>query len=202
MYHYESFNLLQMIYLIQQFRNAKLSLQGGIAFIALGLYFISSYFLEKSYMQSQFPVSYFEQQTSFNAPKMKEWYAYMIDQGTFELYIQTQLIDFLFIATVIFAGFTLWSFTANLHPKTHVFNTWGQQLAFALPIAGIFDVLENLVSLIMIENPVDFAASIVIPYSTFAVLKFTCWAVGLVWLLLSIVALPIIRIRFKKATVV
>lgn len=187
-----------MIQLKENFQNANLKIQGAITLISLGLYFLSNYFLEQSYILSKFPVPYFEQQTSFDAVKMKEWYAFMIQEGTFDIYLKTQLIDFLFIATVIIAGYTLWTFISNLHPKSSFFNRWGQKLAYALPFAGVFDILENIVSFFMIADPQNFADSLLLPYSSFAVLKFGCWTIGLLWLLLSLLALPITRIRFLK----
>ena len=147
-------------------------------------------------------MNYFEQQTSFDAVKMKAWYAFMIQEGTFDIYLETQLIDFAFIATVILAGYTIWALVANLHPEEGFFNKWGQRLAFALPIAGVFDILENLVSFFMIANPESFADALVLPYSTFAVLKFASWTIGLVWLLLSVIALPIIRYLLSRKMIV
>lgn len=187
-----------MIQLTEKFKNASLKVQGLITLISLGLYFLSSYFLEKSYLLSKFPVPYFEQQTSFDAIKMKEWYAYMLKEETFGIYFNTQIIDFAFIVTVILAGYSLWCFIANLHPKNSAFRNWGQQLAYALPLAGAFDILENLVSFFMIANPGNFADFLVLPYSIFAVLKFTCWTVGLIWLLISLVALPFSFFAIKK----
>lgn len=129
---------------------------------------------------------------------MKEWYAFMIKEETFGIYFSTQIIDFAFIAAVILAGYTLWSFVANLHPSHSFFNKWGQKMAFALPLAGAFDILENVVSFFMISNPGGFADFLMLTYSTFAVLKFACWTVGLVWLLLSLLALPFHRIMGTK----
>ncbi len=178
--------------LIKLFRNTSRTIQGIVALVCLGLYFLSSHILEKSYLLSKFPVPYFEQQTSFDAVKMKEWYAFMIEQDTFGIYLKTQFIDFAFIAAVILAGFTFWTFVANLHPKGSFFEKYGKKLAFALPIAAAFDILENIVSFLMIANPTNFNDVIIFPYSTFAVLKFTFWTLGLMGLLVSLISLPII----------
>lgn len=187
-----------MIHLIKTFRNTTLIIQGLVSLVSLGIYFLTSHILEKSYVLSKFPVTYFEQQTSFDALKMKEWYAYMIEQGTFDIYLKTQFIDFAFIAAVILAGFVLWSFIANLHPNGSFFERWGHKMAFALPFAGAFDIFENLVSFFMIANPDNFAAFIVIPYSAFAVLKFACWTVGLIWLVIALLSLPITRFQLAR----
>lgn len=172
-----------MVQLIQKFRSFTLWQQGLWAAAGLGLYFISSHYLDKSYAASRFPVPYFVQQTSFNAPQMKEWYAFMIQEGTLDVYLATQFIDFFFIATVIFAGFTIWTFFAGLHRKESFFRRWGYRLAWALPMAGAFDVLENLVSFFMIGQPDSFSDLWIYPYSGFAVLKFGCWAIALIWIM-------------------
>ena len=184
-----------MIQLTKRFRQADFKTKGLATLASLASYFLSSHFLEKSYVLSKFPVPYFEQQTSFDALKMKEWYAYMINEGTFDIYLNTQFIDFVFIATVILAGYTLWTLIAQLHPIGSFFNKWGEKLAFALPLAGIFDILENLVSFFMIANPENFSDYLMMPYSTFAVLKFGCWAVGLMWIVISIIGLLVNQVR-------
>jgi len=184
-----------MIRLVQKFRNVNVNTQGAIALVCLGLYFLSSHFLEKSYALSKFPVSYFEQQTSFNAIKLKAWYAHMIAEDTFDIYVTTQFIDFAFIAAVMLAGFTLFTFVSNLHPKFQFFNKWGYIFAFALPVAGTFDIFENLVSFLMIANPENFNDVLALFYSSFAVLKFFFWTIGLIWLMLSIVSIPFTRIQ-------
>lgn len=190
--------------IIRTVRNARLSIQGIVALLSLGLYFVTSHLLEANYKLSQFPVPYFEQQTSFDAIKMKEWYAYLIDQGTMGVYLNTQLIDFAFIFAVILAGFTVCTFVANLHPNSNFFEKYGHKLAFALPIAAGFDILENTISFVMIAHPQSFADALMIPYSTFAVLKFAFWTIGLGWLLISLIALPLTRFlaRRKAAMVV
>ena len=47
----------------------------------------------------------------------------------------------------------------------------------------------------MIANPESFSDNLMIPYSTFAVLKFGCWSVGLVWLVASVIALLVNKLR-------
>lgn len=190
-----------MIQIVKKFRNTKIRVQGMIAAACLGLYFLSSFFLEKSYVLSKFPVPYFQQQTSFDAVKMKEWYAFMIQENTFDIYLSTQFIDFAFIAAVILAGFSFWTFVSSLHIDGSFFQRVGYKMAFALPLAGAFDILENLVSFFMIANPTNFSDSWVIPYSSFAVLKFGCWTIALAWIGVSLVGLPLSRLFLKKKVI-
>ncbi len=182
-----------MIQLIQKFRNASFKNQSLLTGLSLALYFLSSRILEKSYTASKFPVPYFVQQTSFDSLKMKEWYAFMIDQNTFGIYFRTQLIDFLFIASVIIAGFCLWTLIARVFKSAPRLFNLANVLAFALPMAGAFDILENIVTLFMMANPHHFHDFLVIPYSSFALLKFACWAIGIVGLGVLLMVYPIIR---------
>lgn len=62
-------------------------------------------------------------------------------------------------------------------------------------MAGLFDILKNVVSFFMIANPEIFSDTLVLPYSLFAVLKFGCWTVGLIWLIPSIIGLLVNQIR-------
>lgn len=86
-------------------------------------------------------------------------------------------------------GYTVWKFVSQLHKEGTFFNRYGKWFAFALPLAGLFDVLENLVSFFMIANPVNFPDWLVIPYSTLAVIKFGFWGIAILWLVISVITL-------------
>ncbi|PCJ95448.1 MAG: hypothetical protein COA50_09610 [Flavobacteriaceae bacterium] len=180
---------------INGYRNSSIAFQIIASIIAFLLYRLSSVFLEKSYASSKFPVSYFEAQTSFDALKLKSWYQFLIDNDTFRIYINTQFIDFIFIFTVILMGFSIWTLLANLHKKDSFFNKKGYIMAFSLPFAAFFDVLENLISFYMLSEPKEFINEIVYIYSSFATIKFGFWGIALLWLLVSIVALIFNRLR-------
>lgn len=185
-------NITTMIKLIHAFRKACLIKQILWSTVALISYFATSSILTASYTASKFPVPYFMQQTSFDAVKMKAWYSFMIHAETFDIYLTTQFIDFAFIVTVIIAGFTIWTTVANLFPEQSFFRRWGYRLAFALPLAGLFDIVENLVSFTMIANPTNFPGWLMLPYSGFACLKFAAWVVALAWLLIMMASLPVV----------
>lgn len=159
--------------------------------ISVALYFGTSYVLENLYAKSKFPVSYFEAQTSFDATKIKGWYQNLLDFGTMDIYYQTQFFDFVFIATVIIMGFTLWMLFGSLIAK----KSWQYKnryyLSLFLPIAGLFDILENVVSFFMLANPTSFNINLVYIYSGFASLKFLCWSIALLILILLIISWPI-----------
>ncbi|MRI00039.1 hypothetical protein GH721_05760 [Kriegella sp. EG-1] len=191
-----------MIRIISNFRKANIKTQTLTSSIALGIYFWTSYLLETSYLKSKFPVPYFTQQTSFDAVKMKEWYAFMIQEDTFQIYLKTQIIDFAFIMAVIVAGFTIWTMVSNLHRENSWFRNYGYSLAYSIPLAGLFDILENIVSFFMIASPYEFNDALIIPYSAFASIKFGFWTIGLLWLLISLVGLVITKLFVRNTLIV
>jgi len=110
----------------------------------------------------------------------------MIEAETFDIYFQTQLIDFLFIASMIFFGYFVGTFVARLAYA----GGWAARAGFAaailIPLGASFDAIENLISFAMIANPMDFASWLAIPYSGFAVAKFACIGLGYIAIALSI----------------
>lgn len=168
--------------------------------VSIGCYFISSYFLEGLYAKSKFSVPYFEAQTSFDATKLKYWYQELLNFGTMDVYYQTQYFDFIFIATVIAMGVFVWNFVGSLLNK----NSWLYRnrfyLSIFLPLAGLFDILENIVSFFMLAEPTSFNENMVYFYSGFASIKFLCWSIALALLTILIVAL-IIQLVFKERQV-
>ena len=72
-----------------------------IGLLALLFNFWATDLLNASYASSGFPVPYWQAQLSFDANKLKSWYQILIERGTLDRYIQTQHIDFVFIASVL-----------------------------------------------------------------------------------------------------
>jgi len=166
--------------------------------VSIAVYFISSYFLEALYAKSKFSVPYFEAQTSFSPSKLKMWYQELLDFGTMNVYYQTQYFDFVFILTVVAMGFFVWNLAGSLLKK----NTWlfknRYHLSLFLPLAGLFDIFENIVSFFMLANPTTFSSNLAYLYSGFASSKFVCWGIALVILVLLISALLIQKLFRKR----
>jgi hypothetical protein len=133
----------------------------------------ASYCLNSSYAESRFPVPYFEAQLSFDHLKLKNWYGFLIEKGTLQTYIQTQHIDFLFIAsTVVLHLFALLLLSRLFSEKT----TWRRLMvvsALIAMVAPLADAIENFISYVMLANPLAFPAPLAIVYSSFSALKFT-----------------------------
>lgn len=149
--------------------------------------------LDDSYAASRFPVPYFVQQMSFSAARMKEWYAYMIEQGTMDVYIRTQHIDFAFMLSVLLlhAGVLLlisrWFEAGSRGRKAMVI------CAMLAVLAPLYDALENLVSYIMLADSAGFPDFLAYLYSSFALMKFAAFVlaylaapIGCLWALVSL----------------
>jgi hypothetical protein len=136
-------------------------------------YFYASSTLTQSYQDSLFPVPYYEAQMSFDADKIKGWYAFLIEHNTFDKYLYTQHIDFIFMVSVLLLHFFALLLVSRLFPSTSRWRTGMIVCAIASSLAPIADALENLVSYIMLADPLQFPAYLVYIYSSFAVLKFS-----------------------------
>jgi hypothetical protein len=128
--------------------------------------------LNAAYAASGFPVAYWQAQLSFNHEQLKGWYAFLVDKGTLDLYVHTQLIDFVFIASVLLlhtAALLALSRGLPAQSKARQALVWAALLSTIAPLA---DAVENGISFVMLANPTGFEPWLAIAYSTFAALKF------------------------------
>ncbi len=140
--------------------------------IALALHLYASQILTASYADSQFPVPYQVAQLSFDAQKLKGWYAVLIERGTMGADLQTQHIDFIFIASVFMLHLLALLLIARLFPAASRGRRWMETAAALSTLAPIADALENLVSYLMLAQPLDFSPGLALVYSSFAAVKF------------------------------
>lgn len=155
---------------------------------AFALNLLASAWLNSSYAASGFPVPYFEAQLSFDAAKLKGWYAQLLQAGTLGLYRQTQHIDFLFIATVALLHPLALLLVGRLFSASSRARGWLVVAAGLSLIAPVADGLENAVSYVMLANPLGFNVMWAQLYSSLAALKFVMFtlayvaaAIGIVW---------------------
>ena len=141
-------------------------------FVAFVFNTIATQILNASYAKSLFPVPYFEAQLSFDAAKLKGWYAYLVDHGTLNAYVQTQNIDFIFIASVLMLHVLALLLISRLFVEGSLLRRWMVVAAMLSALAPLFDALENAVSFVMLANPTGFADGWAMVYSTFAAAKF------------------------------
>jgi hypothetical protein len=145
--------------------------------------------LNQSYADSRFPVPYAEGQTTFSGSRVKEFYQFMIEQGTLDIYWRTQFIDFGFILAMVALGLTVGSLLARLNRPGSAGAKAGMAVTWLLPLGAAFDAIENLISFVMLAQPESFPDWLAVPYSTAAVIKFGFITIGMMAIIASLVFL-------------
>lgn len=144
--------------------------------------------LDRSYAASRHPVDYATGQTTFDATRIKGFYAHMQAEGTLDIYLRTQLIDFGFLIALGLCGVLIGTLVARAGRD----GSWARRigsLAAALFLGGaVMDASENLVSFVMLADPQGFADWLALPYSGFAVVKFALITAGMAAVLISLAA--------------
>jgi hypothetical protein len=128
--------------------------------------------LDAAYAASRFPVPYWQAQLSFDHEKLKGWYEFLIKNQTLDLYVHTQFVDFIFIASVLILHT---AFLLALSRAVPAHSNVRRALILAAPISAIAplaDAVENGISFIMLANPTDFEPLLAIAYSCAAAIKF------------------------------
>lgn len=164
-----------------------LILHGVLALGSFGVQRLALKTVNASYVRSGHPVSFAQGQTSFDAGAIKGWYAAMEARGTMDVYVQTQLIDFGFIASMVLFGVLMGTFVARIAWQKGIARWLGLAAAVLVPLGAGFDVIENLISFVMLADSQGFADWIALPYSGFAVAKFAAIGAGYVALVASVV---------------
>jgi hypothetical protein len=162
----------------------------AVAVMALG---VVNTVLDRLYAASGFPVPYAEGQTSFDGDQVKAWYAEMQQAGTLDVYLGTQLFDYLFMAMVAVTGLLAGSLIVRRADGTGWASGLVRRLGLAvrtlLPVGAAFDAVENLFSFPMLAQPETFPNVWAVAQSTAAVAKFASIGVGLTAALLAVLLL-------------
>jgi hypothetical protein len=148
--------------------------------IALILFTIVAYAINKwagdalmdRYIASGFPVPYFEAQLSFDAAKLKGWYAYLIERKSLQSYITTQHFDYLFMLSMLLFNCSAVLVVSRFFRAGSKGRKIVVYCALISAFGPIFDAFENAVSYVMLANPVGFSSWLAIVYSSFAASKF------------------------------
>lgn len=166
---------------------------------------LAQHFLDRLYVASQFPVSFFEGQTAFDADKVKSWYMVLIEHGTLDRYIWVQIADYGYMATVLAGFFALTAAIYRSLPVGHWLKGAALVMILVACTAPAFDALENLVSFFMLADPVGFADWLVYPYSGFASAKFAVYVMTYLWtpfaVLVAILSGLVGLVRARRHTV-
>ena len=134
--------------------------------------------LNAAYTATGFPVAYWKAQLSLDHAMRSS----RVGTGPFKairpfsLYIHTQLIDFIFIASVLILHTAALLALARALPaqsKARHALVWAALLSTIAPLA---DAIENGISFMMLANPTGFEPFLAIAYSTVAAVKFGMFA--------------------------
>lgn len=167
---------------------------------------LTMHWLNGLYAQTLYPVSFMEGQTTFNAEVLKGYWAVMIEKGTLGKYVQVQIIDYLFMATVFISFAAACIAVYRSLPTINWLKNMAWLAVLVAPHTATLDAIENAISFVMLVNPQSFADWLVYPYSSFAVAKFILFSLTFLWVSLGIVValvyrLYVVVIRLKQRRV-
>lgn len=169
----------------------------ALAVGSIVLFVVAKGYLDASYMASNHPVDYATGQTGFDGTLIKGYYAHMQKMGTLGVYWTTQFIDFSFIAGMFSMGLFALSGIARLARPASVGRKAGLMASAALMTGAVSDVIENLISFVMLAMPNDFPDWIALPYSAFAVVKFALVTTGMLLGATTILLIIVARLFSK-----
>jgi hypothetical protein len=132
--------------------------------------------LNVAYATSGFPVPYWEAQLSFDHLALKGWYGFLQGNNAIDLYLYTQYVDFVFIASVLVLHTSVLVVVSRTLPassKSRQLMLWAALLSAIAPLA---DAIENGISFIMLANPTSFEPILALAYSSSAAIKFAMFS--------------------------
>lgn len=159
--------------------------------------------LDTSYAASGHPVDYATGQLAFDAETIEGYYAHMQAAGTLDIYWQTQMIDFGFIASIAALSLFLGTLAARLGGRINAIGRRGFRLGLTATFFGLagagFDALENLISFIMLSRPDAIAQPLALAYSSAAAAKFAALTAGMAAVAVSVLLGVVARVRRMAA---
>ena len=149
----------------------------GYIAVEVGFYFV------------KYPVSLIAGQLAFSAAAIKAHLQILSDQGTFDAFIRTQVIDFAWIIGLMSTLF----FSHVAIARAQLAGSKWQRLALSLaviaPCIAASDAFENLCSFAMLAMPKDFPGWLAILYSSFAAIKCLWAIIGICLIIIQLIAL-------------
>ena len=167
--------------------NAPLWIHATATVIGFAAFQGTRIYLDRLYAASGHPVDFATGQLAFDGATTFGYYETMRAAGTFGTYIQTQLFDFAFIASVILFGICLGTLIARMGVPRKATYMMGIGAAFFAFLGGSFDALENLTSfgLKQFENGIPQILAYI--YSGFAALKFISLTIAMALALAALI---------------
>ncbi|MBD3194997.1 MAG: hypothetical protein GF317_08085 [Candidatus Lokiarchaeota archaeon] len=151
---------------------------------ALVLLFIIYPFMMYYYTVSQYPVSFFESQLSFNGELLKSHYSIT----NIDLYRIAQSLDYGFMVSYGILLFCISLIVARNFEE----NTLWSKLGFLMPVLGVFapllDAAENLFILLMLTDPLGFPNILALLHSFCALFKYIFMLLTLGYIIIATIA--------------
>jgi hypothetical protein len=124
----------------------------------------------------------------FNGSKLKSDFSVLMKRGTLNDYKLIQYLDVgIMVSTAVFFG-TLTLFSIKGFEPNSYWRKKGKSVAFLFPISSILDAIENIILLIMLEDPLGFPDWMAYLYSSLALAKLVLFIIGIVLLLIVSIA--------------
>jgi hypothetical protein len=135
-----------------------------------------------------YPVELLVSQNRFSASGLKSDFAVLVENGTLTDYKIIQYLDlYIMITTAICFGTIALAMFRKISPNSP-WRKRGFKLALLFPLSSLLDFTENIVLLIMLENPLQFPNWMAYVYSTLALSKLLVFIIGI----LSIIVISIL----------
>ncbi len=170
------------------------SLAIGTAAALAGNHFATAW-LNQSQAASKLPVPYYVAQLSFSPSQLKAWYAGMLQQGTLDIYLRTQHIDFLFILSTLALHVIALLWLSRAFAPASRLRRWLVAAACISAIAPLADACENLVCYAMLAHPLDFADPLAYLYSSCSTVKFAFFVFAYLAGIAGVLAAVGVRVR-------
>ncbi len=138
--------------------------------------------------ETGYPVPLLTSQTRFNASKLKSDFSVLLERGTLNDYKLIQYLDVgIMVSTAVFFGALTLYCIKEFEPNSY-WRKRGKSVAFLFPISGILDAIENIVLLLMLEDPLGFPDWLAYLYSSLALAKLVIFIIGIVLLIIVSIA--------------
>ncbi|WP_052731722.1 hypothetical protein [Devosia geojensis] len=113
--------------------------------------------LQATFASVKHPVSLFVANTTADPQTVRGWYSALVEQGTLERMVATELVDFVWIGGIACAVFLLTLTCARLLARRNpVASARLYGIAPWVTLAPLLDVVENGFSLLMLSDPMGF----------------------------------------------
>ena len=182
-------------------RGTALRLPWLLGALAVGLLAqrVTQTILDTFYARSGYPVPYYEGQLAFSAAKLAGWYTAMQRNGTLGVYWQTQFVDFGFILATGLLFTAVLLLVARAVPAGGTARRLALALVWLGPVVALLDIVENLISFVLLADPTSVSQPLALIYSTVAALKFTGFLAVYTWTFAGLITAAVLRLHRRRA---